>query len=148
MTTETRRIPAVNLARLQAEVETMNRRAEKIGVKPLVLTVHSMTTETRRHQVTGVEYQVEWANVSLEGEAPVLNGWRLIARKTPVVTGEQGQEKVENLIQTVPSQSCPIDYRFSGMDCDHCHTERRRNDTFILRHEDGRHAQVWLQLPC
>jgi hypothetical protein len=141
-TADTRRIPAANLPRLQAEVETMNKRADRLGVAPLTLTVLNTETKIRRHEITGVEWTEEWVNVTLTGESPVLNGWRLVARKTPVVTGEQGHEKTEYLVQTVPGQQCPQQYRFTGMECDHCGFDRRRNDTFILVHDNGNFAQV------
>jgi hypothetical protein len=141
-TSEVVRIPAINLPRLQEEVEAMSRRSAKLGLAPLVLNVVKMEQEKRIHPSTKVEYVVEYAHVSITGESPILNGWGLVARKTPVVTGEGSEQKVENLVQCVPGQSCPVSYRFTGMECDHCRTARRRNDTFILKHESGKFAQV------
>jgi hypothetical protein len=145
MNTETPvvRIPSENLPRLQGEVDQLNRRAERLGVEPMVLVVHRTEVETRKHPTTGVQWSQEFSHVSIRGHSPRVNGWSLLARKTPVATVDaQGQEQVEMLIACVPGQMCPVEYRHNGLGCNHCGTSRFRKDVFVLRHEDGRTKQV------
>jgi len=52
--------------------------------------------------------------------------------------GEDG-----NVLEAVPGESVPVEYRTAGPNCDHCGTRRRRKDTFLVKHiETGEVRQV------
>lgn len=72
--------------------------------------------------------------LTLTGETPRLNGWRFVATLQHL--------DGENIVRTLPGEEIPASYRNRGSVCDHCRANRRRNDTYILRHEDGRMMQV------
>lgn len=75
-----------------------------------------------------------WWKVEVTGSTPSYNGWQFIATLEPLSL-EDGA--VENLIQCVPGHVCPEAYRKDVGRCDHCKAIRKRNQTFVLRHEDG-----------
>ena len=72
--------------------------------------------------------------VTVEGAAVKLAGWELRAALTFTEGGV--------LVRTVPGNEVPEVYRNASDFCEHCHTSRRRNDVFVLAHEDGRFIQV------
>lgn len=80
------------------------------------------------------EVNVTRAPLTLTGETPRLNGWRFIATLQHL--------DGENIVRCLPNEEIPPSYRTRGSMCDHCRANRRRNDTYILRHEDGRLMQV------
>ena len=72
--------------------------------------------------------------LALEGETPRLHGWRFVA----TLQHHDG----ENIVRALPNEDLPVSYRTRGPMCDHCRSLRRRNDTYVLRHDDGRVMQV------
>jgi len=153
---ETYIIPAGNLERLQAEIDRLNKRARRLKVAEIQVDIapSHLTHEIRtvggeiryvtqeqlgRHpnwNPTG--YVREYLSVTVTGEAPRFAGWNLVAVLEPLAT----DDGTENIIQAVPGQKCPVEYRNRVGQCDHCHTERRRNQTFVCRHIDGHHQMV------
>jgi len=128
-------IPSSNIYNLREKIKSMNKRAVKLNCPPIVFdeidkVAHQCKTEL------GTPYVKYTYIVTVEGEAPKLNGWTFIGAITPQPSGE-------NLIRCVPNEEVPEEYRDADpLQCDHCHTRRKRNDVFIIRHEDGHHAQV------
>lgn len=72
--------------------------------------------------------------LALTGETPRIQGWRFIATLQHL--------DGENIVRTLPNEDLSVEYRTRGPMCDHCRSLRRRNDTYVLRHEDGRTIQV------
>lgn len=72
--------------------------------------------------------------LSLPCDAPKYAGWTFAAALQHL--------DGENIVRAVPGETVPVTYRSRGPACDHCKADRRRNDTYVLRHEDGRHVQV------
>lgn len=63
------------------------------------------------------------------GDAPVLPGWEFIAAidHTPTEDGEY-----MNIVRTMEGKECPPRFRTTGPHCEHCHTTRRRNHTYVV----------------
>jgi hypothetical protein len=78
---------------------------------------------------------VELLDVAVVGETPKLPGWALLA-----VLDHDGPETVTRRIPGVEDDLSR--YRNAAPHCDHCGTTRRRIETFVLKHEDGRLTQV------
>lgn len=135
MTTQTYKVPTINLSRLQDEIDRLNRRAEKLGCKPIQLEVLRTFKEKRPHPLFETEVDFSYSDIIVSGESPQLNGWTMIAAIDPQPSGE-------NIIREVPGQSCPASFRTTDTTCDHCHTKRRRTSIFVLRHENGEYKQV------
>jgi hypothetical protein len=117
------RVPEENLPALQAEIERLGRRAERLGTTRLVL-LDSGRREGRH------------AVVVLEGEAPALLGWTLAAI--------MDHRDTVPALRVVGSDAPPLDRsRFVEPRCDHCHLRRNRAETFVLWHAaSGRVRQV------
>lgn len=83
----------------------------------------------------GVDWELPVVRVPLtiEGETPRFSGWRFI--------GTLQHLDDENIVRSLPGEKIPAVYR-SRRECDHCHTSRRRIDTYVLQHDDGRYVQV------
>lgn len=131
------RAPDVNLDHLGKRVAKINRRAEKLGVEP----VHYVVTDEtwlyeRRSDTTGEVVEVVAHTFVVVGSQVVkLAGWQFAA------TIEHDEEG--NIIRQVPGVGVDLSaYRTAAPWCFHCQTVRRRIDTFVVLHEDGRTEQV------
>ncbi len=136
------RIPRGNLAGLDERIAKLNRRGAKIGAAPILVTL--VATERQKEMVpdpkkplgaekwTGRYFYYDYAKV--EGEAPKLSGWTLLAS---LEIGEGG-----TIIRSVPGREVPKEYRNAELKCDHCKKIRNRKEHFLVKHEDGRVAQV------
>lgn len=132
------------LAALRHRFEILNRRATKLGVEPVRLTV--VSSELRQvfardaigelEPVEGVF--VKWHTVRVEGPTPKLAGYTFVATLQATEAG--------NIIRAVPgADNLPELFRTVKPCCDHCRLERRRNETFIVRHDCGSYKQVGRQ---
>ena len=161
-------IPECNLAHLEAEIATLNKRCRRLKLPEItltkkpdhakarvgVLTVHGEINKVWMkpeeiegankkwpHKDTG-ERMVWWA-VEVTGESPKLNGWEFIAVLEPMETDDGA---VLNLIQCLPGKECPTDQRTRINICDHCHANRRRKQTFVVFNaERGEYKSVGRQ---
>lgn len=127
------KIPTFNVENLHAEIAKLNKRAAKLSVDPVRLISHGTEVEKRKNRV-GVEYDFVWHLFEVEGATPKLAGWTLVA-----VIERIGEE---NMVRNVPGESCPEHFRGTDTRCEHCGTDRRRNEVFVLRNEEGKHVQV------
>lgn len=91
-------------------------------------------------QLTGRSRQ--WVYAAVNGETPKFAGWMLTGVLEPL-TLDDGT--TENLVRTVPGYTVPLVYRNRVGECDHCKTIRRRVETFVVQHEDGRTKMVGRQ---
>lgn len=84
----------------------------------------------------GATYAVPVTRISLtiEGETPKYAGWSFVATLQHL--------DGENIVRALPGETLPASYRSRGPVCDHCKAVRRRNDTYVVRHDDGRTMQV------
>jgi hypothetical protein len=142
--TTTYEVPESNLPWLREKIVHLNKRAEKLGVAPISLRIVSErlvdVPRTRARDAVeasliaiegsaGVE-AMRVLKIEVEGEAPVLAGWRFIATLQHV--SDNGDSAT--IIHAVPGETVPTQYRDTdGRWCDHCRTKRVRNDTFIVQ---------------
>jgi hypothetical protein len=158
-------VPACNLPLLNERIETLNKRARKLGVAEIVVTLALAYVERQFAVLTAScgENLVwikdgqprpqgaastpakptgairEWHFVTVTGEAPRFAGWSFVATLEPIATDDGG---AVNLLQCVPGQVCPAEYRNRVGECDHCQAKRKRNQTFVVRNEQGEHRMV------
>jgi hypothetical protein len=117
------------LHHVETKLAALIARGKKLG-SPVVVTITQ--TEDR---VTKDGAVVRYLTLDVQGNAPKLGGWSLAAEL------ENVEGKV--LVRTVPGNEIPV--RFQHVDptlCEHCNQRRFRSHTYVLRHEDGRLAQV------
>lgn len=120
---------------LEAKLTELNLKAQKLGCEPVKLVHAGEETKVQKHPLTGVEHRETFLLLSVEGSTPKLAGWRLVAVVERLASSE-------NLVRTVPGESCPAELRSTDTRCEHCNVRRARKEVFILAHDNGRHVQV------
>lgn len=130
---------------VKPKIEKLVRRAEKLGASAIAFTVTSdKAVEVRYHtDWTGKRhaYEVEYTKVVVRGEAPKMNGWRLVGRL--LHESQTGVEGGVNIINAVPGETMPEVYRTSGCQCQHCGRNWLvRKDTYVVAHDSGEYRQV------
>lgn len=132
-------VPARNLAGLEARVNEVNKRARRLGLPEVTLTPNGETfTETRfvsvlfegDHVDRGEERRVTFHPMYLTGEPVHLEGWSFVATLHHEGAGQ-------TLASTVPGEVIPEAWQWATNRCDHCGHNRRRNATYLLRHDEN-----------
>lgn len=124
-------IPAENLYELKYRVGELNKRAEKLGVPPIVLTIGEPEERASEERPGG---GATFYAVEVLGERIGLEGWRFLG------TIEHGAEA--NILRAAPGQELAESYRHAAKACDHCGVKRARKDTFVVEHDDGTTKQL------
>ncbi len=149
---DTAEIPANVWPALQQKIEKLNRKAARLKVPPITL---SITKEFYKDKVAkDLAYDPEepthkdehgnrmikekYYEVKVEGAAPQVAGYQFMATiqhkdAGNIIRTVPGQENNENIRQFYEARP---DY------CDHCHKKRNRIDTFIVKGEDGQLRQI------
>ena len=124
----------VALSLLQDKVKGLNKRAVRLGLEPMTLTVVRVE-EVDTKNPSGLPQTVKVNHIELNGCAPCINGWTVVAR---IEFTEAG-----NLVHCAPhAGSVDHAWKTCGNVCQHCNTKRRRNDVIVIRHTDGREIIV------
>ena len=149
-------IPKVNLPFLQDKINKINKKAVKLGTNLLTIKIH----EEFLVDVGNFKYEI--VKVEVQGNAPKLTGWKFLATldyfSLPgdvIVKTVPGQQIPESLLEDIyrktrQNDSARLELKRGVSDerhimltkkltakpfCDHCHTTRRRTETFIVQHE-------------
>lgn len=142
MSTATYKIPAENIDKLEAQVATINRKVEKLNRRGHTFSLIEASVD-RTPIVEHLSYTTEngvrvnrdqiYFQVTVTGEEVVVAGWRFVA----TLQHEEGGTIIRS-IPGVVEEGELSPYRDAKPKCDHCGYNRRRNDTFVLRHESTR----------
>lgn len=114
----------------QSVIARLNKRATKLGCP--IIKVSLVREEQKRKNGCIITVKI----ITIEGDAPKLNGWRFVAslEHDPIIG---------TIVRTAPREVTPSQYFDSlNTNCDHCHKTIQRNSTYIVTHDDGRTAQV------
>lgn len=125
---------------LLKKLKDLNKRADKLGVEHVFPEVVRMYTDiiTEDGSVDGVVEVRQMVEFTLEGNKPVVNGYRVIA----VLENVKGENIVRFLVGEEDEAHNVYKYR-RRVDCDHCNHNRQRKHTYILQEEiTGRYLQV------
>jgi len=133
---ETTRIRTAALDAVIDRVRSLNKRAERLGLPAMGVVEVDRVAEIEKDEF-GWDIEVLYSDVAVIGSSPVLAGWTLRARLEHL-----GDANVINSVPGTDDEPLPEHYRHVGPDCDHCRMDRRRRDTFVVRHEDGSYKQV------
>lgn len=137
------------LFHLRPKISKLSKKAEKLGSGPITMEVVE-EKEVERKNESGRSYEPKrfdtWVRLEISGEEPKLNGWRFVATISHDFV--EGDEKTSGYVVAMIRKSpffegdISEDAFSNEPRCDHCNTIRRRNDTYVVEHEDGRQAQV------
>lgn len=138
-------IPNERMGEFFHKVERIQAQARKLGLpewdvvvgeKQWRRLVNRYPVDLYPGQLDTSPLKIEGKNVSISGNAPVLEGWRFLAKV--------GHEKGGNLVKRmVGSDSSPIEWHTCAPNCDHCGVSRDRNNTYMLENvESGAVKQV------
>jgi hypothetical protein len=129
------------LSVLRIKVEKLNKRAARHGMVPLEMRIVSTEIAERKIDRVGAKMQVVpdvLSTVEIAGCEPCINGYRLLAKI-------EFNDIVGNVVRICPG----IDddgsferYRTVGPVCEHCNSNRKRNDIFVIADENGRRKLV------
>ncbi|HTW80290.1 MAG TPA: UvrD-helicase domain-containing protein [Terracidiphilus sp.] len=115
---KTRQVSEVAYEKLKIRLETLSERAERIGVSGPRTSVNSQSP----------------MKVAIFFDPMRAGKWELIGvvskREGKLVTDQVGAETVPNAYLDDPEK------------CEHCNTRRHRNETYILKNDDGGYKQV------
>ena len=126
--------PALDI--LTEKVENLNKRAVKNNLPLMGLNVREVGFVP--FYGTGFGNSQIMFNVELSGCIPRINGWGLVARIE--FTNTIGA--IVKIVPGVDDDGSFAKYRDEQGNCEHCNTNRRRNDVFVVEHTDGRRKVV------
>ncbi len=134
-------VPESNVAGLKVAIEKLNKRAKRLHVAPITIEVPGTFKDvelTHNGKKTGVV--VRKMDVTIVGQSPRFEGFTFVATLEHV--------DGEVMLRTAPSFEGEMPARFrtaSPHTCEHCHTVRNRNETFVVLGPDGNYTQVGRQ---
>lgn len=124
-------IPHQNLDTLLTALKRLQNRAIKLGM------VMDWTSKFS-HEITSTSGKItKFYSLNLFGQTPKYEGWTFIATLQHIEAG--------TILRCIPGETIPESYRTASNYCDHCQSSRRRIDTFVVRHDNGKHKQVGRQ---
>lgn len=112
----------IGLAYIRREVERLNKKAKRLGMNPLSLKVVG-----KKEQKTGDGEVIVRHQIKLDGKSPVIEGYEFIASVEHTDAGN-----IINISPDASTKTLPEEYRTANATCDHCHTKRDRNNTFVF----------------
>ena len=128
-------IPTQNVDNFNHRIAKLNKRAIKLGVTPVTITISG--TELKQFGTQGYKpYFVEFTMLEILGDDPILDGYRLIA--------SIDQDNVMGvMINVVPGLELPVSFRNSNGSCNHCNTKRNRKKTVVVQHvPTGKYMEI------
>lgn len=117
---------------ITGRVDKINRRAARLGLEPVNLTVSPPRTELVTDPDTDDTYVIEVADVTVDVPSICLDGWEFLGRI----------DHNEGLVAARPGCNVPLAPFTDEATCEHCGLDRDRNVTYVVRHEDGTIRQV------
>lgn len=134
------RIPENNIAPLEAAVAKLNKRATKLGVAPILFELGEREIEQERDFRTDKLLTKVFFQVTITGQEPKFAGWSFVG------TLQHVEEINGVILRAAPGREEQLTaYRNATNSCEHCGHRRKRKDTFVVEHEDGRRLQVGRQ---
>jgi hypothetical protein len=128
------RLTAAEYEATVAKIAKLNTRAAKRGWTGTLALTHEVVTETKPN-AAGFTVTKTWHEVLVTGRPPCYEGWTFLAEATWTDQGDivtRCAPGVENVDRDALREGA----------CDHCKTDRRRANVYVVRHTDGRQLQV------
>jgi hypothetical protein len=129
------------LSALRVKVAKLNKRAARHGMVPLELRIVSAVPTERKIDRAGAKMMVVpdvLTEVEIVGCEPCINGYSLLAKI-------EFNDLIGNVVRIAPGTDDDGSferYRTVGPVCEHCNSNRKRNDIFVIADEAGRRKLV------
>ena len=126
-------IPAYNRSKFESKIESLNKKAEKLGLKP---TQYSIIREYQKKFINewNTTYFIDFIDINIESHEIKVGNYTFLG------TIDHSQEN-GTFVNPVPGKSIPQKYFDSPNHCDHCNINRYRTETFIFE-DKGETKQV------
>ena len=139
------RVPTANLAQLHKRFDKLVRKASRLGLDAPVLTKVGDISVPKRNEADVTVWH-RYALFTLVAKPVHFDGWSFVAAIQHVAT----EDGYRNVVRTSPHfegrlERTDILIRTSRPVCEHCNTARKRNDTYVIQHDDGLLKQVGRQ---
>jgi ADP-Ribosyltransferase in polyvalent proteins len=131
-------IPKQRMGEFLRTIEGIQAQARKLSLPPWEVIVGETQFRLLKNvypldlypgRLDSADLQIEGSYVCIVGQAPVLDGWRFLAK---IEHGDGG-----NLVKRmVGGDSSPAEWHTCGPDCDHCGVSRERKNTYMLQSVD------------
>ena len=138
-------IPMIRMGEFLRRVEKIQGQAVKLGLPQWDVSVGEKTwrlltdaypVDMYPGQLDPGPLKIEGCHVSIVGQAPVLDGWRFLAK----IEHDPGGNLVKRM---AGGDVSPSEWHSCGPNCDHCEVTRGRNNTYMLSNvETGAVKQV------
>jgi len=128
-------IPSANLPAFEVRFKKLSIAAKRCGVAIAYAVERTFLRSVVLTGNDGVRHHEKrlYHAVRVSGPAPCFDGWRLLGRL------DYKTAAPATLRMMVPGAVCPPDfYTVDRGRCDHCKLDRRRNDAFLVQHDNGR----------
>lgn len=127
------------LTEAKHELDKLVRKAARYGNPDVSYTVgqpYQEIEKRRRFDGKVVEVKGPWrVALTVEGAAPQVGPYEFLAKVEHTKAG--------NILDIVPGRTVNPRFRTTKSSCEHCRTDRQRNETFVLRNtETGEEVQV------
>ena len=159
-------IPDFALPKLQERIDKLNKRARRLKVPEMALRyvgepetrrrVWSITVEPRGYEQVEIKrvrylrpgeepygdehltpHVAAFHHIEIDGESPKLAGWQFIG----VV--EHADDDIGNIVKmSEQGMAVPEEAMHGAATCDHCKLDRKRNQTYLVKHDDGRVKRI------
>jgi hypothetical protein len=123
------KIPSENYESLSRKIDSLNNKAQKLNLEPISLNI-IYSIGMAIPEKNGLFKEVTFFNVKVDGEPPVLDGWKFVGIIEPTPEGNFVTEISKNY-------KIPDKYRHTDLcDCEHCGIKRDRATAFIVMNEE------------
>ena len=131
--TKTFEITDSMMAEFQTKINKLARKAAKLGLPEVSYKIVGHDYHTK--EIKGQNISYPFSIVEVTGNEPVvLDGWHFVASIEHFEAG--------NIVRSFEDGVVPEMYRTTDAICEHCHQNRMRNMTYIVRHDNGETKQV------
>lgn len=129
------RIPEANWSKFEAAFGKLVKRANRIGVPaPCFVKVGHEDVPVRDGLGNDTGFRSRVFLVEVTGEAPVFDGWTMVA----VVDRDRQQPEGPHVVHAIDGTQVDAAWRTVGDVCEHCHRDNTGRKTLIVvQHENG-----------
>lgn len=125
------RIYEGNMKKFEEKVIKLNKKAKKLGLDNITIEIKGIEHTYNKEVKAYLQYNIVEINQTNEIK---INGWNFVAKLT---------RNVGDSFLVCGSDTEKVPYEFKNpTTCQHCNTKRRRNNYYILQHDNGEYKTV------